>query len=109
MPIEPEDIQYYRSATVSNEDTNGGRMPASEILSGAAKNVFPAIGESERTAGSLKYRKVFCKNANADDLTLQVSKVYLDQYTLGDDIVTFFQASQTDIQDDITGSEKQYG
>jgi len=109
MPIAPEDIKYYRSATVSDTSSNGGRMSASEIISGAAKNVFPAIGESERTAGSLKYRKVFCKNANADGLTLQESKVYLDQYTLGDDIVTFFAASQIDTQADITGTEKKYG
>lgn len=109
MPIAAANLKFYRSANVSDADANGGRMSASEIVSGAAKNVFPAVGESERTAGSLKYRKVFCKNANADGLTLQDGKVYLDQYTLGDDIVTFFAASQVDTQDDITGSEKQYG
>jgi hypothetical protein len=109
MPIISTDLKLYKSETVSDGDTNGGRMSANEIASGAVKNIFPAIGESERTDGSTKYRKVFFKNANADGLELEAPKIFLDQHTPGDDIVTFIVANQTNIQDDITGSEKEYG
>jgi hypothetical protein len=109
MPIIQSELKLYKSATVSDSATNGGRMSANEITSGAAKNVFPVVGEAERTAGSLKYRKVYPKVTDSGDIELAAPKVYLDQYTAGDDIVMFFVGTQTDIQDDITGSEKQYG
>ena len=110
MPtIAVSDLKFYKPGTVSDGGANGGRMSANQITSGAAQNVFPTVGESERTVGSLKYRKVFCKVANDDDLALAEPKVFLDKYTPGDDRVTFFEASQTDTQAAITGSEKEYG
>lgn len=109
MPVEYEDLLLYKSATVNETGTNGGRMSNAEIVSGAIRNCFPTIGEAERSAGSTKYRKVFLKNANDDDIGLMEAKVYLDKYTPGDDRIVFFPANQTNTQADITGSEKDYG
>lgn len=107
--IEPEEILFYKSQTVSEAGGNGGRMSANEITDGAAQNVFPTVGQSERIAGSLKWRKVFIKVANDDDLALAEPKVILDRYTLGEDIVTFIAATQTNTQADIVGDETEYG
>jgi hypothetical protein len=107
MSVQADEILYYKSLVVSDAAGNGGRMSANEIVDGAARNVFNTVGESERTAGSTKYRKVFIKVANDDDLPGSEPKVVLDRYTLGDDIVTFIPGTQTDVQSAIAGT--QYG
>jgi hypothetical protein len=103
------ELKLYRSLVINDTGTNGGRMSASEIVSGVMANLFPIVQEAERTAGSTKYRKVFAKVANDDDLTLYQAKLYLDKITPGQDIITFFPATQTNTQAAITGSERQYG
>jgi hypothetical protein len=103
------DLKLYRSETVSDSAGNGGRMSANEIASGADSNIFAAAGGSELAAGSIKKRKVFPKWADVANSVLQFVKAFIDQYTLGDDIVTFVAGTQTDVQSDLTGSEKKYG
>ena len=103
------ELKLYRSLVVNDGPTNGGRMSASEIPSGVMANLFPIVQETERVSGSTKYRKVFAKVANDENLTLYQSKLYLDKITPGQDIITFFPATQTDAQSAITGNERQYG
>lgn len=107
--ITAADLKLYRSLVISDTATNGGRMSSSEIVSGVMGNLFPIVQEAERLSGSTKYRKVFAKVANADDMTLYQAKLYLDKITAGADIITFFPGTQTDYQSAITGSERQYG
>jgi hypothetical protein len=112
MTILSAELKFYKSATVSDTGSNGGRMSANAIASGAVANVFQAVGESERTAGSTKHRKIFCKNENTDGDALQFPKIYLDIFTPGDDRITFFAPAsngQTSTQASIVGSEKKYG
>jgi hypothetical protein len=109
MPIIKAELKFYKSATVSDGSTNGGRMSATPITSGAVNNLFEAAGETERAAGSLKYRKIFMKVENDADLTLFDGKVFLDKNTPGDDRHSFFPGTQTDTQASISGSERQYG
>lgn len=107
--IDPLELKLYRSAIVSDGSTNGGRMGNTEVVSAAAANLFPVTSESERQAGTLKYRKAFLKVANDNDETLANPKIFLDRFTPGADIITFFPGSQIDTQATITGSENQYG
>lgn len=109
MPIIQAELKLYKAQTINDGGTNGGRMSANEITSGAMANVFPTVGEAERAAGSTKYRKVFMKVANDDDLTLLNPQVFLDNFTPGDDRVEFFAGNQTNTQSAITGSETKYG
>lgn len=109
MTILDSEIKFYKSATVGDTSANGGRMSSSEIASGAAANVFAAVDNAERVAGSTKYRKVFCKVANDADETLHNGRVFLEVQSTGEDVVTFFPATNTDTQAAITGSEDQYG
>lgn len=109
MGIIQSEIKFYRSTTVNDGSTNGGRISASQISSGAAANLLDAVQNAERVAGSTKYRKLFAKVANDADAVLVSARVFLDKYTLGDDIITFFPGTQRDAQSAITGSEDQYG
>jgi hypothetical protein len=108
MPISPSELRFYRSSTVSDGAANGGRMSGVEAISGALANVFPAVGSDERTAGSTKYRKLFAKVANDDDIALQYAMIFIDKNTPGDDRIYFTPGTQVDTQGDLTGSEKRY-
>lgn len=109
MAVVPAEILLYRSAVVDDTNANGGRMSTTLITSGVKNNVWPDVSQSERTAGSTKHRKIFVKIANDADLGLITPKVFLETHTPADDFVTFFSATQTDTQNDITGSERKFG
>lgn len=109
MPILSGELKLYKSETVGDGDTNGGRMSANEVVSGAASNLFPPVQQSERIGGGLKWRKAFYKVENDADLPLLSPKLFLDKNTPGDDIITFFPGTQTDVQSGLTGYERQYG
>lgn len=108
MPIIRAELKLYRSAVVSDAAGNGGRMSANEVISAAVSNLFPPVQQSERTAGSTKYRKAFWKAANDADLTLYSPKIYFDTYTPAQDRMAFFAGTQTDVQSDIS-SPRLYG
>lgn len=103
------DLQYYKSETVSDDATNGGRMSANVITSGVAQNVWPNVFKSERDAGSTKYRKIFCKANSDDNVALQSNKILIDLPTAGDDWVVAFVATDTDTQADISPAARKYG
>lgn len=109
MTILSTELVFYKSAVVNDTTANGGVMSNNSITSGGVQNVFSNVLSSERTSGSTKYRKLFLKVANDDDLTLIDSKFWLDDITAAEDYVCMFAATQTDTQADITGSERKYG
>jgi hypothetical protein len=94
---------------MSDAGTNGGRMTHTAIASAVKNNIWPDVPQSERTAGSTKYRKVFIHAANDDDLTLVQARLFVETYTPGDDSVQIFLGTQTNTQSSITGSERVYG
>lgn len=110
MTILDSELLMLLSETINDDVTNGGRMDNSaSVTSGVLNNVWPSVFRAERLAGSTKYRKTFLKVANDDDDTLYNPQLYLDRQTPGDDWVVLFNATQTDTQNDITGSENCYG
>lgn len=109
MPVLSSELQILKSATVTDTSANGGRLSTVLSASGVTNNLWPNVMLAERTAGSTKYRKVFAKNANDDDLTLSGSRLWLDKITPGDDWVVFFAGTQIDTQADIVGTEAKYG
>ncbi|OSM07652.1 hypothetical protein MAIT1_04587 [Magnetofaba australis IT-1] len=84
-------------------------MSANEIPDGVKNNVWPDVPQGERLAGSTKFRKVFFKVANDDDIRLINPRLFVETPTPGDDRVLIFPGTQTDAQGDLTGSERQYG
>ena len=109
MTILTSEMKSYKSIVVDDTGSNGGRMSSNEIVDAVKNNIWPDIPQSERTAGSTKYRKVFLKIANVDDLTLVSPQVFVETFTPGDDSVSIFPATVDDIQSDLTGSERLYG
>jgi len=108
MAILSNEIKRYK-ATVNNDTTsNGGRMSTNLISSGVRNAVFPNVSESERTAGITRWRKVFIKIANDDDLTFYNTKVHLTTTTGADDYITISSGTQTNIQSDLS-SPRVYG
>lgn len=102
MTVLDSEVKFYKSATVSDSAANGGRMGILESVTGVAQNVFPDVPETERTAGSTKYRKLFVKIENPNDEALLNTFLFLDQITPADDSMRFFAGTQTDTQNDIS-------
>lgn len=111
MPlITASELKVFRSTSAHDLPTNGGRMSASELVSGTVGNVFPNIEESERAVGSVRYRKMFFKvHHNESDKVLLDARLYQSANSEGDDKVQFFIGTQTNTQGDITGAERLYG
>lgn len=109
MSIQRTDIDFFKSVTITDTGSNGGRMSSTESISGVANNIFPTASQAERLAGSNKYRKMFIKNSEATGLVLQNAKMFIENPTPGDDHVFFFAGTQTNTQADLTGSERLYG
>lgn len=103
------ELKYYRSQTVSDAAGNGGRMSSNQIISAALANLFPAVQGAERLAGSTKRRKLFCKAAFDDDRTLLDTRIFVDQRTPANDRIYIFPGTQTNVQSELTGSERVYG
>ena len=108
MAIVKEELLLYKSQIINNTGTNGGRSSINEIVSGLANNIWPDITESERTIGSSIFRKVFYKVANAANLTLFDTGVFLENFTPADDRILWFPGTHTDTASDLTGSERLY-
>lgn len=109
MPIEQDDLKVFLSTINNDTSANGGAMSATEATSGLPGQIWPTVQKAERDVGSVKYRKVFHKNHNVDDIALQNGRVCLWEPTVGDGAVYIFPATQTDTQADITGTEDLYG
>lgn len=101
MAVLGDQIKMYKSATVSEAAGNGGRLGTVESVSGAAGNIFGDVSQTERTAGSEKYRKMFIKVESPTNEALVNAKVFLKNITPGDDLVQFFEGTETDTQADI--------
>lgn len=109
MTLLSSEIVLYKSQTITETTSNGGRRGATKVTSGAVNNLFPLVLPEERTAGARKVRKVFVSVDNDDDETLYSAGIYIDAPTPGDDWVTMFAGTQRDTMADHTGSDNRYG
>jgi len=103
------DIKFYKAVTINDTASNGGLLSAQAYTSNAAANMFPNVQKAEIDSGSTKYRKMHIKNSNALEEALLSPKVWLDSPTPADDWITFFAATESDTQANITGTEQKYG
>lgn len=105
MPILDAEILWRPAALLSNATPaqNGGRMASTQLVSGVKNNLFPDVSQSERLAGSVKWRKAFIHVASAQDAALMNVRVFLDALTPAGDFVTFTPGTTTDTEDQISG------
>lgn len=109
MSVLTSELKFYKSVYVNDGPTNGGRLSANEIADNVKNNLWPDVPQSERIAGSTKYRKCFVKVANDADLGLIAPRIFVETATPGDDRVVIFPGTNTDTQDDLGGAERLYG
>ena len=109
MSIVASELVWRTSVEMSDAGTNGGKMTKTAIADAVKNNLWPDVPQSERTAGSLKYRKAHIHIANDADLTLVQARVFVETYTPGEDSVVIFAGTHTDLQSGISGSENKYG
>jgi hypothetical protein len=105
MPILDNEIVWRPAALMSDVTPaqNGGRMAFSQLVSGVKNNLFPDVSQSERLAGSTKWRKAFIHVNSAQDTALLNVRLFLDALTPAGDFVVFQPGTQTDTEDQIVG------
>lgn len=108
MAILSSELKGYRATSHNDLATNGGYLSGNAMVSGVKNNVWPDASQAELDAGSIKYRKIFLKVDNSENIALQNAKAFIEKYTPGDDRVVMFAGSASDIQSDI-GSPRLYG
>lgn len=59
MTLSATDIKLRQSQRLTDNPDGGGRMVQTEIVDGAMNNLFPDIGDEERTTGRSTLRKLF--------------------------------------------------
>lgn len=102
MSILNTELKAYRAQNHNDTSTNGGLLSGTELVSGVKNNVWPDALQAELASGSTKYRKVFLKVNNAENIDLQNAKAYIENFTPGEDRVLCFLGTASDIQSDIT-------
>lgn len=109
MPILDNEILWRPAALLSDATPaqNGGRMAFAQLVSGVKNNLFPDVSQSERGAGSVKWRKAFIHINSAQDAALLNVRLFLDTLTPAGDFVVFQLGTATDTQDQIAG--RSYG
>lgn len=105
MPILDNEILWRPAALLSDATPaqNGGRMAFAQLVSGVKNNLFPDVSQSERGAGSVKWRKAFIHINSAQDAALLNVRLFLDTLTPAGDFVVFQLGTSTDTQDQIAG------
>ncbi len=109
MTIQTSELKFYKSAIVADTTANGGRIAAAEAATGVKNNVWPDVPQTERVAGSTKYRKTFLKVANASGLALYSAQLFVETPTPGGDRVIFHPGTNTDTQGTMTTTGQWYG
>lgn len=109
MALQESELKWYKAIQQNDTNSNGGYLSATQSNSNVKNNIFPDVRSAERTAGSTKYRKLFLKAAAADDSPAQAAKLFVENFTQGDDRVVIFPGTQSDTQNTLTGSERVYG
>ena len=114
MAVLTSEIKLYRAAESSDLDSNGGRLSSNLVPSGVQNGIFPDVTQAQRVAGHVTYRKAFAKVENPNEEVLQNAFVFLDNTTPGQDMMTVFAGTATDVQSDSTAdgesdSERHYG
>jgi hypothetical protein len=109
MAIQTAEIKLVKPANINDTTANGGRMSATDVADGVKNNIWPDVPQAERTAGSVKYRKLFIKIANDDDLALIDPKIFIETHTPGDDTIVMMAGTQTDTQAEADDYTRFYG
>ena len=96
------DLKFFKSAVVSDEVNNGGRMSTNQIISGVKNNLFARVTNTQRVSGMTRYRKEYLKNENSEGLTLEETLAWINRDTPAEDYILIRAGTNTDTQSDAT-------
>ena len=66
MAITLADLKFFGSERMTDNSDGGGRMSATEIVSGVENSVFDDVSDVDRAAGDVSIRKVYAAITSAD-------------------------------------------
>lgn len=66
MAITVADLKFFQSERMTDEADGGGRMTATEIVSGADNQIFDDVSDVDRAAGDVSIRKVYAAVTSPD-------------------------------------------
>ena len=104
MPIQADNLKFYRAATMDSASPLNGGMPSSvEIIDGASNQLFEDISETQRAGGALEFAKVYgaVRTASTDVLrgaNMVISDAPDDPYA---SVVMFAASSVAETQADV--------
>jgi hypothetical protein len=67
MPITANDLRWFQSERMTDEDDGGGQMSGTEIVSGVENLIFDDLSDVDRAAGDVSIRKVYAAVASDSD------------------------------------------
>ena len=98
MSVQIADIKTYRAITNDDTGSNGGKISATAVVSGAKHSIIPAVTAAERTAGVTRYRKLFFRNENTENLAADNFSVGISALSTAADYFRLKAGTSTDIQ-----------
>jgi len=66
MAITLADLKFFGSERMTDNSDGGGRMSATEIVSGVENSVFDDVSDVDRAAGDVSIRKIYAAITSAD-------------------------------------------
>lgn len=110
MAIAAADIKLRQSQRLTDNPDGGGRMVQTEVVDGALNNLFPDIGDEERTTGRTVLRKAFVHvdTANTDVLKDAIAAIVKRPDDSHVHMTMFGLGSYSDVRSDARGRIESY-
>lgn len=105
MAITSAELNYYRSKTVNDTNSNGGRISTTEQLSGLTNSWWPNFTDTQLSTGGTWWRKGFLRIDNASDDVAYNVRIGLWKAMPEDDSMYLAEGTQTDIQSDLAAPD----
>lgn len=96
MTILATDVTFYKSAVVSSDSTNGGRISENEAVSGQPNAIWPNVTKAQRDSGDTIIRKIFAKIMTNSADTLIDPQLWNEYPTPGDDHIIMYPGTTDD-------------
>ncbi|MBF0368587.1 MAG: hypothetical protein HQL52_03930 [Magnetococcales bacterium] len=102
MTIQTTDIKLYRALTTGQDATAGGYVGTTEVVDGAANNLFPDVSRMDRVYSDVALEKVFLSvRSSNDDTYLGAHAVLIDAPDdVGVGVMLFYTGGDDDTRDD---------
>ncbi len=110
MTISATDIKMRQSQRLTDNPDGGGRMVQAEVVDGQMNNLFPDIGDEERTTGRATLRKMFVHvDTDGTDVLKDAIGVLLEPPSDPNVQVTMFATgSYSDVRQDARNRVESY-